>query len=197
MKNTVSKIVGLSLLTLIFGSLALIFTVAAKYPKCTLLLSVLTLFFITKACDNSPTALAERHLNLLKSNKANEALRQYCNSNYEQTLKTVKTFRITDTATEKSTTRTKSGDYSPFQYTDVTAEIETEQFPEKSVSVSIKVWKTDDFYQFIRESYELPLSAYSRNPETSRKAREWHEERLPKREEFNRNHECISLYVRR
>lgn len=152
-------------------------------------LSILVLLLATTACDALPETLAEQHLDLLKSGKSDEALKQYCNPKYAQELKTVKSFKIERSKSEQSDR------YPRFDYTTVYTEVESDQFPQKKVTVSIDVWKSDDFYEDQRQSVSKPLSTYSRNPETRKRGGEAYEANLPQREDFNRDRQCVTVFV--
>jgi len=115
------------------------------------LLSVVFLLSTT-ACSSSPQSLAEKHLDQIKSGKASQANQQYCMTGETLRLHTVNSFKVTSF-------QQKTRDNLP--YTEVVANIETDQYrfknvdnngvmaPQKEVlrQVTLEIWKSDDFYQ--------------------------------------------------
>jgi len=149
---------------------------------------LVTILFPMVACDSLPKSVAEKHLNLLKAGKSDEAHKQLCNPLYPQVLKTVDSFKIIDEKLKKTEK------YPVFEYTSVKVELESEQFSQNKI-LTIDVWKTEDFYQKERDHIDKPLSSHSRNPQKRKEADEWHEQRLPKRDSFSKERQCVSIFV--
>jgi hypothetical protein len=144
-------------------------------------------FLISTSCANNYVSLAQKHLELIKSNNLREANSQYCLLEEKLWLHNLNSFENIFSR-EKPYAESKT----PIYYTEITVKINTDQsFIEESKrgvrktnsgSFSMQVWRSDDFY---RKSVEY-ISAY--NDITSREKKP-----LPTREQFNKNDLCIDI----
>jgi hypothetical protein len=159
------------------------------------LLSITLLCFIT-ACGVNPKSLAESHLEQIKTGKASQANQQYCMPSDSLRLHTLKSFSVTNSQEQK-----RDGS----SYTEVTANIETDQsrlesiekdgikIPQKEIlkQVTLEIWKSDDFYQeLVKSTAKLndlgrKTAALTGKPPTSMST--------PEREKVNKESLCVHL----
>jgi hypothetical protein len=146
---------------------------------------------ISTSCANSYVSLAQKHLELIKSNNLREANSQYCLLEEKLWLHNLNSFENIFSK-EKPYTDSKT----PIYYTEVIVKISTDQAiieeskeeskrgvrRTHSGSFSMQVWRSDDFY---RKSVEY-ISAYNDIPSRKKKP-------LPTREQFNKNDLCIDI----
>ena len=146
-----------------------------------------SVLLISTSCANNYVSLAQKHLELIKSNNLREANLQYCLLEEKLWLHNLKSFEI---VSSKETQHPDSK--TPIYYTEATVKISTDQFliekSERGIrktnngSFSMQVWKSDDFY---RQSVEYVSDYNDRNSRAK--------EPLPTREQFNKNDLCIKI----
>jgi hypothetical protein len=146
------------------------------------ILSVATILICT-SCTNSKESLVQKHLELIKSNKLEEANLQYCFTEEKLSLQNLKDFKIISSEEKLSPANSKT----PLYYTNFVVDIigsTPNTFTARAVKVlgvdqvSIQVWKSDAFFDSLK------------GDETLRRLR-----KLPVRErdEINKNESCLFL----
>ena len=115
----------------------------------------------TTSCANTDLSLAQKHLELIKSNDLREANLEYCYPKDKLRLHNLNSFKIISSVS-KSVTESET----PLYYTDVAIEIDTKQDLERPSNIvgykqiSIQIWKSDDFYQWYFQRKDRYLSPY-------------------------------------
>lgn len=159
---------------------------------------ILVIIFLvfTTSCSSSPQSLAESHLEQIKSGKVSQANQQYCFPNETLQLHTVKSFKIISS-------QQKIQDN--LSYTEVIANIETDQYRFKSVDkegvsipqkevlqqITLNIWRSDDFYQsHVKNTAKLNDLTNSTAALTGIQGKTFP---APNREEVNKESLCIFL----
>lgn len=116
--------------------------------------SILMLGLLVTSCNSmSPQDLAKNHLELIKSSKSSEAIKQYCSSKDSLKLHSLKSYEILNSQSKKE---------GESLYNEITAKVDTDQTvlkktktevegisiskPQKIEQITLEVWKPDDFY---------------------------------------------------
>ena len=145
------------------------------------ILSVATILICT-SCTNSKESLVQKHLELIKSNKLEEANLQYCFTEEKLWLQNLKDFKIISSEEKLSPANSKT----PLYYTNFVVDIigSTQSFPARAVKVlgvdqiSIQVWKSDAFFDSLKG--DEPLRRLRKLP-------------VRERDEINKNESCLFL----
>lgn len=145
------------------------------------ILSVATILICT-SCTNSKESLVQKHLELIKSNKLEEANLQYCFTEEKLWLQNLKDFKIISSEEKLSPANSKT----PLYYTNFVVDIigSTQSFPARAVKVlgvdqvSIQVWKSDAFFYSLKG--DEPLRRLRKLP-------------VRERDEINKNESCLFL----
>ena len=123
---------------------------------------------VSTSCATSDVSLAQKHLELIKSNNLREANLEYCYPKDKLRLNNLNSFKIISSVS-KSVADFKT----PLYYTDFVVEIDTKQDLERPFidlanpsttldykQISIQIWKSDDFYQWYFQRNARNLSPY-------------------------------------
>ena len=159
---------------------------------------VITLL-ITTSCANNDLSLAQKHLELIKSNNLREANLEYCRPTEKLWLNNLNSFKIIS-STSKPVAESKT----PLYYTDFVVDIDTNQdlgfaqfkLGQKrvringSAQISIQVWKSDDFYQWSiqNDTPKLSPSLLNQKNQTSKP-----QTSSITRDEINKNDLCVYM----